>query len=252
MHISRLANWLVDVQIGKQANNQASKQHSQPVLNSTLHILHIVARVQHTHRLHAIYVCCLHTHIHTDTSIRLYCLGEQQTQYCCCYCSADVAATVFYYFSFSFFSCVILWHIMACDFGTAELCLYVHDNRFSTMSRSQWFCFCFLFLMCDPIYYKKIKLRFICNLKMFVVFQADELMFRSIEILFAAFLLFVYLQIEWYKWNIRWIETLQLYTLCIRSLRIYVFDSARVWAYFFPSPACSLFSFNKRSVSNKI
>lgn len=150
MHISRLANWLVDVQIGKQANNQASKQHSQPVLNSTLHILHIVARVQHTHLLHAIYVCCLHTHIHTDTSIRLYCLGEQQTQYCCCYCSADVAATVFYYFSFSFFSCVILWHIMACDFGMAELCLYVHDNRFSTMSRSQWFCFCFLFFDVRP------------------------------------------------------------------------------------------------------
>lgn len=35
--------------------------------------------------------------------------------------------------------CVILWHIMACDFGSAELCLYVHDNRFSTMSRSLWF-----------------------------------------------------------------------------------------------------------------
>lgn len=247
MHISRLANWLVDVQIGKQANNQASKQHSQPVLNSTLHILHIVARVQHTHRLHAIYVCCLHTHIHTDTSIRLYCLGEQQTQYCCCYCSTVVAV-----FSFSFFSCVILWHIMACDFGMAELCLYVHDNRFSTMSRSQWFCFCFLFFDVRPNILQENQITLHMQSQNVCCFPGRWVDVSIYWNIICCFLLFVYLQIECYKWNIRWIETLQLYTLCIRSLRIYVFDSARVWAYFFPSPACSLFSFNKRSVSNKI
>lgn len=133
MHISKLANWLVDVQIVRQANSTYSR------CVYITHILHIVARVQHTHTLHAIYI--YYYYMHTLTHIHdCIALMRNKLNIAFQYRNGSVAAvcyccfSVFFYFNF-LFSTVTLWHIMACDFGTA-VCLCVHDNRFSTMSRS--------------------------------------------------------------------------------------------------------------------
>lgn len=75
MHISRLANWLVDVQIGKQANHQASKQAALTASAEqyTTHITYSCARA--TYASTTCHLCMLFAHslTHTDSIVLPWC-----------------------------------------------------------------------------------------------------------------------------------------------------------------------------------
>lgn len=179
---------------------------------------------------------------------------------CCCFCRLLLLLQI------HILNCVILWHIMACDFGTSvTICctlhcthsahvFNVHDNRFSTMSRSLW-CFVFFDVRPNILQENRITLQYAIS-KMFVVFQADELMFRSLTLywnIICAFFLCVYLQIEWYKWNIQWIETLKMFFFInISNLCLCVWLRACLGIFFPASLSLSLTCLLARSLARSL
>lgn len=189
----------------------------------TLFILYVIMHT-HTHNMKQSFDCI--ALVRNKLNIALQYRNGSVVAVCCCLLLLLFRRLLLLLLQFLILCRVILWHIMAYDFGTAVcLCLCVHDNRFSTMSRSLWF----FLLMCDLIYYKKIELRFICNLKMFVVFQADELMFRSIEILFACFF---FLRLP-SNWVVQMEYTMDWDTRISLSLSLFMYLIARVSGYIF-------------------